>query len=115
MRRTILAAAAALLIPAPAGAAYMTYREWASLSPPERTLYIAGAFDQLTTIATPGDSAPVGVNPAQRYQACVARAGMTDAQLAENVRTFAAARSEVQALPVPVALMQYLAVTCGSL
>jgi hypothetical protein len=93
----------------------MTYAEWAALSPGERALYIAGAFDQLTTIAAPGDPSSTGVSPAGRYQACIARAGMTDAALAENVRAFAAERREVQALPVPVALMQYLAVTCGSL
>jgi hypothetical protein len=115
MRLAIVLAAAALAVGGTAAnAAYLSYSEWTSLTDRERTLYIAGAFDQLATIGgVSSDRSAASI--AGRYQACIARAAMTDAQLAENVRGFAAVRSELQALPIPVALMQYLSLTCGSL
>ena len=41
----------------PAAANFLTYAQWAALPPQLRAFYIAGAFDQLTTIAgTVGDT-----------------------------------------------------------
>jgi hypothetical protein len=110
----MLAAVTALLLAAlPSKAAYLGYGDWTSLPAAERAGYIAGAFDEFTTIvAVTGDRAIAEL--ANRYQGCIGRTRMTHVQLAENVRTFGDTKPELQMLPMPVALMQYLALTCGS-
>jgi hypothetical protein len=114
MRPIIITAAAAILLGSlPAKAAYLGYADWTSLPAAERAGYIAGAFDQFTTIvAITGDRAIAEL--ANRYQGCLGRMRMTHVQLAENVRMFGDTKPDLQMLPVPVALMQYLALTCGS-
>jgi len=104
------AAAALLSAPLPGNAAFVSYSDWASWPDMNRAIYIAGAFDQLTTIVGPAG----GQSYADRYQTCVTRDRTTNVQLAQNVRAFASARADLQSVPVPVALMQYLAFTCGS-
>ena len=99
-----------LLATIPARAAYVSYSDWTSWPEMDRAIYIAGAFDQLTTIVGPAS----GQSYADRYQTCLTRDRTTNVQLAQNVRMFASARADLQGVPVPVALMQYLAFTCGS-
>jgi hypothetical protein len=68
---------------------YYTYAEWERLSDQARTMYIAGASKCVS-----------GRVPIE--------------QLAKNVRTFVAARPDLQKRPVQVGLINYLIELCGA-
>jgi hypothetical protein len=72
-----------------------------------RSVYIAGAFDSLTTIAAPDARYP------DHYSDCVFKSQMNNGQLAMNVATFVDARPELQGKPVTLGLIQYLLGLCG--
>ena len=86
---------------------YYTYPEWDRLSEQARAMYIAGAYDSLVTIVSP-DTA----STARHYSKCVSGRVPVE-QLAKNVRTFVAARPDLQKKPVQVALINYLIELCG--
>ena len=92
-------------------AAFFTYAEWERLSADSRAAYIAGAYDSLTTFASAEMERSIKV--AQHYRACVVRTKITNHQLAENVRAYAATKPELQAMPVPAAMLHYLLALCG--
>ena len=92
-----------------ADAAFFTYSEWDRLSEDGRAMYIAGAYDSLTGYA----SDDRGASTARHYQQCVARAKMSNAQLAANIRVFAASRPSMQSSTVQNALVNYLIEACG--
>jgi hypothetical protein len=82
----------ALLLASPANANFFTYSEWANLDANLGALYMAGAIDTLTSSA-PNES---GIAMMKHYNDCLSRAKMTDGQLAENVKAFAATRPNLQ-------------------
>jgi len=86
---------------------YYTYPEWERLSDQARAMYIAGAYDSLVSIAS-AETAPI----ARHYSKCVSGRVPVE-QLAKNVRTFVAARPDLQKKPVQVALINYLIELCG--
>src|SRR5262245_18110020 len=87
---------------------YYTYAEWDRLSDQARTMYIAGAYDSLISI-TSSDT----VSIARHYARCVSGRVPIE-QLAKNVRTFVAARPDLQKRPVQVGLINYLIELCGA-
>jgi hypothetical protein len=89
-------------------ATYLTYSEWEALAADQRAIYIAGALDALISYAPNGDT-----KYATHIRQCIVRTKMNDSQLAENVRTFASARSQLQSVQTPISLMSYLIELCG--
>jgi hypothetical protein len=87
---------------------YYTYPEWDRLSDQARTMYIAGAYDSLVSISSP-DTASIS----RHYSKCVSGRVPIE-QLAKNVRTFVAARPDLQKKPVQVGLINYLIELCGA-
>jgi hypothetical protein len=87
---------------------YYTYAEWDRLSDQARTMYIAGAYDSLISITSPDT-----VSIARHYSKCVSGRVPIE-QLAKNVRTFVAARPDLQKRPVQVGLINYLIELCGA-
>jgi hypothetical protein len=98
-----------LLAPSSAGATFYTYAQWAALPPDVRSAYITGAYDALVTYnTTPQEEAT-----AKHYAECLFRAKMTNVQLSENVREFAAAHPKFQGSTPQYALVNYLIELCG--
>ena len=87
---------------------YYTYSEWDRLSDQARTMYIAGAYDSLVSIASPETA-----STSRHYSKCVSGRVPIE-QLAKNVRTFVAARPDLQRKPVQVGLINYLIELCGA-
>jgi hypothetical protein len=87
---------------------YYTYPEWDRLSDQARSMYIAGAYDSLVSISSP-DTASIS----RHYSKCVSGRVPIE-QLAKNVRTFVAARPDLQKKPVQVGLINYLIELCGA-
>lgn len=87
---------------------YYTYPEWDRLSDQARTMYIAGAYDSLISIASPETA-----STARHYSKCVSGRVPIE-QLAKNVRTFVAAHPDLQKKPVQVGLINYLIELCGA-
>jgi len=87
---------------------YYTYAEWDRLSDQARTMYVAGAYDSLVSIASPDT-----VSTSRHYAKCVSGRIPVE-QLAKNVRTFVAARPDLQKKPVQVGLINYLIEHCGA-
>src|SRR5215468_1793384 len=92
----------ALLIGRVNAQVYYTYPEWDRLSDQARTMYIAGAYDSLVSIASPDT-----MSISRHYSKCVSGRVPIE-QLAKNVRTFVAARPDLQKKPVQVGLINYL-------
>jgi len=107
--RKLIALAWLLLGTLPASATFLTYSQWAALPSRDRTIYIAGAFDELISEAT----GTVALKLVTHYSECVASAKMSDGQLADNVLSFAATQPDLQISTVPEALVAYLGKACG--
>jgi hypothetical protein len=89
---------------------FFNFSEWDRLSDLGRSNYIAGAYDSLQLFARD----PVAQKIAQHRQNCMKQAGMTIQQLAENARTYAKARPELQGGTAQAALIGYLNALCGT-
>src|SRR5262249_9794603 len=63
---------------------------------------VAGAFDAISTVAVP-EQAIV----ARHYNECIAKAGLSTGQLAENMREYAETQPDLQNKPAPGVLMRY--------
>lgn len=87
---------------------YFNYAQWDRMSLNDRAAYIAGSFDTLITVGAAGTAKAM-----DHYEACMNRAGLTNVQLAENVRLFAASRPAMHGGPLQVALVSYLVELCG--
>src|SRR5207245_4575781 len=87
---------------------YYNYPAWDRLSDQARTMYIAGAYDSLVSISSP-DTASIS----RHYSKCVSGRGPIE-QLAKNVRTFVAARPDLQKKPGQVGRMNYLIELVGA-
>jgi hypothetical protein len=72
-------------------------------------MYVAGAFDAISTVAVP-EQAIV----ARHYNECIAKAGLSTGQLAENMKEYAETQPGLQNKPVPGVLMRYLISLCGT-
>jgi hypothetical protein len=87
---------------------YYNYPAWDRLSDQARAMYIAGAYDSLVSIAS-ADTA----STSRHYSKCVS-GRLPVEQLAKNVRTFVAARPDLQNKPVQLGLINYLIELCGA-
>jgi hypothetical protein len=96
-------------IPARAQNVYLDYSQWKQMPPSLREMYVAGAFDALSTITVP-ERATI----ARHYNECVAKAGLTIGKLAENMKEYAETQPDLQSKPVPGALLRYLISLCGT-
>jgi hypothetical protein len=96
-------------IPARAQNAYLNYGQWEQMPPALREMYVAGAFDALSTVTV-----REGVSVAKHYNECVSKAGLTTGQLEENMKEYANTQPDLQHKPVPFALMRYLVSLCGT-
>jgi len=112
MKTGAIAGLLLLLWPVSAEANFLTYAQWQALPLAVRGMYIAGAFDTLTTIVgSEGDKDMQAI--AAHYRKCMDSAHMNGQQLADNVAKFVANKPELQMSTVPVALVQYLFAACG--
>jgi hypothetical protein len=91
-----------LLVGSQAQAGFYTYFEWVGMSDERRASYIAGVLDSYLAFAGSYRST------ADHYQDCVFRLSLTDRQLSDGVRTFAASRPAEQAKAVPGILIRAL-------
>src|SRR5262245_43356401 len=100
---------AAVMIGRAKAAVYDTFPDvdWDRLTHQAPTMYIAGAYDSLVSI-TSADTAAIS----RHYSKCVS-GRIPIEQLAKNVRTFVAARPDLQKKPVQVGLINYLIEHCG--
>jgi hypothetical protein len=87
---------------------YLNYGQWEQMATSFREMYVAGAFETLSVVGI-RQQAPV----ARHYNECVAKNGLSIAQLAQNVKEYAEARPDVQSKPIPIVLMRYLISLCG--
>jgi hypothetical protein len=97
--RFIIIVVLLLTIPAHAQNVYLNYAQWEQMPPALREVYVAGAFDALSTVTV-----HEGVSVARHYNECVSKAGLTTGQLAENVKEYADTQPDLQHKPVPGAL-----------
>ena len=98
-----------LTIPARAQNVYLNYGQWEQMPPALREMYVAGAFDAVSTVTEPDR-----VSVAKHYNECVSKAGLTTGQLEENMKEYADTQPDLQHKPVPIALMRYLVALCGT-
>jgi hypothetical protein len=94
---------------APVRANFYAYQEWVALNRAEREIYLAGAFDSLTSFGTGADE--VGIS--HHYETCVRNAKMDLSQLTQNVIRFARDKPELHTGSVQLALLRYLIAACG--
>src|SRR5262249_40340598 len=88
---------------------YLNYGQWVQMPISLREMYVAGAFDAISTVAVP-EQAIV----ARHYNECIAKAGLSTGQLAENMREYAETQPDLQNKPAPGVLMRYLISLCGT-
>ena len=106
--RFIIIALLLSTLPARAQNAYLNYGQWEQMPPALREMYVAGAFDALSTVTV-----SERVSVAKHYE-CVSKAGLTTGQLAEKLKEYADTQPDLQHKPVPIALMRYLISLCGT-
>jgi hypothetical protein len=97
-----------LVTPAHAQTLYLNYGQWEQLPEGLRWIYVAGAFDAISVITE-----PEGLKAAMYYNQCVAKAGLSTQQLADNMKGYAGPQPDLQSKPVPFVLMYYLISLCG--
>lgn len=93
----------------PAGAVFYTYAQWVALPESQQAAYMSGAFDSLVTFA----NTPEGARGGMHYHTCMAKSGMTNAQLATNILNYAKDKPALHTEPATVAMLKYLAAACG--
>jgi hypothetical protein len=98
-----------LTSPACAQSLYLNYGQWEQMPTSFREMYVAGAFDALSTIAIPAQA-----KIARHYNECVTKAGLSTGQIAENMKAYATTQPNLQNKPVPGVLMRYLISLCGT-
>ena len=107
--RFIITALLLSTIPARAQNVYLNYGQWEQMPPALREMYVAGAFDAVSTVTV-----HEGISAARYYNECISKAGLTTGQLAENMKEYADTKPDLQHKPVPIALMYYLVSLCGT-
>jgi hypothetical protein len=61
-----------------------------------RQMYVAGAFDAVSVVTI-----PEGAMIARHYNECVAKAGLSTGQLAQNMKEYAETQPDAPSKPVP--------------
>ena len=97
-----------LTTPAYAQSVFLTYSQWEQMPINLREVYVAGAFDTLSTVTTPEQ-----VNYVKHYNECVAKAKFDLHQVAENMKAYAETQPDLRDKPTPFALLRYLVSICG--
>jgi hypothetical protein len=87
---------------------FLTYGQWEQMPKNLREIYVAGAFDTLSTVSTPEQ-----VNFVKHYNECIAKARLNLSQLTENMETYAETQPDLRDKPTPGALLRYLVSICG--
>ena len=87
-----------LTSPAYAQSVFLTYRQWEQMPVNLREIYVAGAFDTLSTVTTPEQ-----VNLVKHYNECVAKAALNLHELAENMKAYAETQLDLRDKPTPFA------------
>ena len=87
---------------------FLTYHQWEQLPVNLREIYVAGAFDTLSTVTTPEQ-----VNYVKHYNECVAKAALNLREVAESMKAYAEAQPDLRDKPTPFALLRYLVSICG--
>ena len=88
---------------------FLPYSQWERMPINLREMYIAGAFDTLSTVAIPEQAGIV-----KQFNQCVADAGFNLHQLTENMKKYAETQPDLQDKPTPGALLRYLISLCRS-
>jgi hypothetical protein len=86
-----------------------TFDQWARLSPGLQEIYISGALDAVSTIATPPQAAT-----AKFYNDCVVKKQIKAHDLVEDMKVIVRSRPELYPQPATVALLQSLIKECGT-
>jgi hypothetical protein len=87
---------------------YLNYGQWEQMPASFRQMYVAGAFDAVSVVTVP-DRAMI----ARHYNECVAKAGLSTGQLAQNMMEYAETQPDAPSKPVPTILISYLISLCG--
>jgi hypothetical protein len=87
---------------------YLNYSQWEQMPTGLREMYVAGAVDTLSIVAIPQQTFI-----ARHYNECIAKAGLSPAQLAQNMKEYAETQPDAPSKPVPTILMRYLMSLCG--
>jgi len=98
-----------LTTPTYAQSVFLTYSQWEQLPTNLREMYIAGAFDTLSTVTTPEQ-----VHLVKRYNECVVDARLNLQQLVQNMKEYAETQPDLRDKPTPGALLRYLLKLCGA-
>ena len=78
--------------PLHAQSVYLNYSQWAQMPPGFREMYVAGAFDAISTIAVPAQA-----TAARHFNECVAKAGFSTGRLTEHVKEYGETHPEIGA------------------
>jgi len=89
---------------------YLVYSDWQNRPEEARINYIMGMYDLLVSFA----DNEAGVARGRHYGACVSKAGISNRDLAENVRLFGSQKPELHLQPVAAVFLQYLVGLCGN-
>jgi hypothetical protein len=106
--RRIIFTLLALTTTAHAQLVIFTYDQWERLSAGLQEIYLAGAIDSLSTIATPPTAAT-----AKYYNDCLVKKQITAHIIAEEMRTIVQTRPELRPKPATGALLASLIKLCG--
>ena len=87
---------------------YLDYGHWEQMPASFRAMYIAGAFDTVSVVTV-----PEAAMSARHYNECVAKAGLSTGQLAQNMKEYAETQPDAPSKPVPTILVRYLISLCG--
>jgi len=98
-----------LTTPAHAQNVFLLYNQWEQMPKALREMYVAGAFDTLSTVTTAEQ-----VSLAKHYNECIAKARLSMSQLTENMKEYADAQPDLQSKPAAGALLRYLISLCGT-
>ena len=107
MRRVIFALLA-LTTSSHAQSVVFTYDQWEKLSAGLQEIYVAGAFDALSTIAT-----PVTAGSAKYYNDCVVKKQIRSLDIVEEMKVIVRATPELYPKPATGAFLQSLIKLCG--
>jgi hypothetical protein len=107
--RRVLFALLVLTTTAHAQAVVFTFDQWARLSPGLQEIYISGALDAVSTIATPPQ-----VATAKFYNDCVVKKQIKAHDIVEDMKVIVRSRPELYPRPATVALLQSLIKFCGT-
>ena len=75
---------------------YLNYGQWEQMPEIFRQMYVAGAFDAVSVVTI-----PEGAMIARHYNECVAKAGLSTGQLAQNMKEYAETQPDAPSKPVP--------------